>query len=161
MLTILGVSLYLMSCSHFNCCVHCTWCPARKSQIKFLGLQSKLHLPPSSNLRLLPTFVGALWGKKCALVLLKSWQTILRRKLNNSRLQEKYNWRDSSLKEVLGAGKAWNDWRFCYWIYWLSNATAQANCLYSLIHKSSINESVSGSIDVLIGCLDSILSWSS
>ena len=66
--------------------------------------------------------------------------------------------------EVSGAGtcKASNDQRFFYWIYWVSDATAQAEWLLSLIHKASINKSLLGFFVILIGCLDiGILSWSS
>ena len=43
-----------------------------------------------------------------------------------------------------GAGKAWNDRRFFYWIYRVSDAAARARWLHSLIHKALINKSVSG-----------------
>ena len=40
-------------------------------------------------------------------------------------------------------------------------AAARANWLHSLIHKTSINKSVSGFFDILIDCLNiGILSWS-
>ena len=39
--------------------------------------------------------------------------------------------------EVSGAGKAWNDRKFCYWIYWVSNAVARAKWLHCLPHKTS------------------------
>ena len=42
------------------------------------------------------------------------------------------------------AGKAWNDRRFFYWIYRVSDAAARAKWLHSLIHKALINKSVSG-----------------
>ena len=56
--------------------------------------------------------------------------------------------------EVSGAGKAWKDRRFFYWIYWVSDAAARAKWLHNLIHKASINECVSSFLDILIGCLD-------
>ena len=37
--------------------------------------------------------------------------------------------------EVSGAGKAWNDRRFFYWIYLASDASAQAKWLHNLIKK--------------------------
>ena len=37
--------------------------------------------------------------------------------------------------EVSGAGKAWNDGRFFYWIYLASDASAQAKWLHNLIKK--------------------------
>ena len=37
--------------------------------------------------------------------------------------------------EVSGAGKAWNDRRFFYWIYLASDASAQAKWLDNLIKK--------------------------
>ena len=37
--------------------------------------------------------------------------------------------------EVLGAGKAWNNRRFFYWIYLASDASAQAKWLHNLIKK--------------------------
>ena len=39
-------------------------------------------------------------------------------------------------------------------IYWVLDTTAQAKWLHSLIHKASINKSISGFSDILIGCLD-------
>jgi len=53
-----------------------------------------------------------------------------------------------------GGGKAWNDRGFFYWIYRVSDSAVRAKWLHSLIHKASINESVSGFFDILIGCLD-------
>ena len=37
--------------------------------------------------------------------------------------------------EVSGAGKAWNDRRFFYWIYLASDASAQAKWLHNLTLK--------------------------
>ena len=37
--------------------------------------------------------------------------------------------------EVSGAAKAWNDRRFFYWIYRVSDASAQAKWLHNLIKK--------------------------
>ena len=67
---------------------------------------------------------------------------------------DKDNLSDFFLKEVSGAGKAWNDRGFFYWIYRVSDAALWAKWLYALTHKASINNIVSGLSDILIGCLD-------
>ena len=41
-----------------------------------------------------------------------------------------------------GAGKAWNDRRFSYWIYQVSDCAALSKWLHSLTHKVSINKCV-------------------
>ena len=43
-----------------------------------------------------------------------------------------------------GAGKSWNHRAFFYWIYRVSDASARAKWLHSVIHKPSINEMVGG-----------------
>ena len=58
--------------------------------------------------------------------------------------------------------KARDDRRFVHSIYRVSNASARAKQLHSLIHKASINKSMSGFFDILIGCVDIVISsWSS
>ena len=62
--------------------------------------------------------------------------------------------------EESGAGKAWKDRRFFYWIYRVSDAAARAKWLRILIHKASVDNSVSGFFNILVGCLDiDIGSW--
>jgi len=39
-------------------------------------------------------------------------------------------------------------------IYQVSDSALEAKWLHSLIHKASINKSVSGFFNILIGCLD-------
>ena len=62
--------------------------------------------------------------------------------------------RSWSVKEVSGAGKAWNNPGFYYWIYRLMDAAARAKQLYILSHKASMNKNVSGFFVILIACLD-------
>lgn len=50
---------------------------------------------------------------------------------------KKYTLSDFSFMEVSGAGTAWNDRKFFYWIYWVSNAVARAKWLHCLPHKTS------------------------
>ena len=38
--------------------------------------------------------------------------------------------------EGSGAGKAWNDQKFLYWIHPVSDAAARAKWLHSFIHKA-------------------------
>ena len=59
-----------------------------------------------------------------------------------------------SLKEVSVSGKAWNVRRVFYWIYRVWDAAARAYWLHSPIYKASVNKSVVGFFDILIGCLD-------
>ena len=76
------------------------------------------------------------------------------RKLNKCTLRKRYNFKDVFFQDVSGAGKAWNDRGFFYWIYRLAHSTVRAKWVHSLINKASINERVSGFLDILIGCLD-------
>ena len=75
-------------------------------------------------------------------------------KLNNCSLRWKYNFSGFFCQEVSGAGKVWNDWGLFYSIYRVSDATARAKWLHSLIHKASINYHVPSLFDILIGCPD-------
>ena len=75
-------------------------------------------------------------------------------KLNNCSLRWKYNLSGFFCQEVSGAGKVWNDWGLFYSIYRVSDATARAKWLHSLIHKASINYHVPSLFDILIGCPD-------
>ena len=38
-----------------------------------------------------------------------------------------YNLSEFSLKEVSGAGKAWNDWGFFYWVFGVTDAHHKQN----------------------------------
>ena len=72
----------------------------------------------------------------------------------HSTKKKKYNFSDVFFHEVSGVGKAWNDRGFFYWIYRLSDSTVRTKWLHSLIHKASINKTVSDFFDILIGYLD-------
>ena len=63
---------------------------------------------------------------------------------------ENMNWSDCSCKEVPGAGKTWNDRRFLYWIYPVSDAAARAQS-YS---QGTNHHNESEFFDIRIGCLD-------
>ena len=79
---------------------------------------------------------------------------ILEESLITADCDEKYNSSNFSFMKVSGAGKAPNDRRFVHLIYRVSDVSARAKSLHNLIHKASINESISCFFDILIVCLD-------
>ena len=113
------------------------------------GTSDRVH--SFSLSRLLPTFAGALRQKRCTRASLNktptnyiSLESLINLLHEKNKILAKFSFRKCQ-KPVR---------RETTEIYRLSDSKVRAKWLHILIHKASINKSVWGFFDILIGCLD-------